>query len=98
MRVEFNSEIYEPYFTYKGHGSYGTGTIVDLSGKISKTLKRHENFYKGPFSVDSNIEVKLPLEKFKHFKQAINCNGEIEEKKLQVSVLFSSIILGDVMM
>ncbi|PNF29921.1 hypothetical protein B7P43_G07271 [Cryptotermes secundus] len=85
VRVEFNSEIYEPYFTYKGHGSYGTGTIVDLSGKISKTLKRHENSYKGPFSVDSNIEVKLPLEKFKHIKHAINCNGEIEEKKLQLN-------------
>jgi hypothetical protein len=86
--VEFNSEIYEPYVTYKGHGSYGTGTIVDLSGKVSRTLKRHENFYKGPFSVDSRIEAKLPFEKVKYVKHAINCNGEIEEKKLQVSVFY----------
>jgi hypothetical protein len=88
VRVEFNSEIYEPYITYKGHGSYGTGSIVDLSGKVSKTLQRHENFYKGPFSVDSDIELKLPFEKVKHIKYVLSLNGETEEKKLKVSVFY----------
>lgn len=86
--MEFHSEIYEPYITYKGYGSYGTGTVVALSGKVSRTLKRHGNFYTGPFSVDSKIEAKLPLEKFKHVKYAFNCNGVIEEKKVQVSVCY----------
>jgi hypothetical protein len=86
VRVEFNSEIYEPYITYKGHGSYGTGAIVDLSGKVSKTIQRHESFYKGPFSVDSEIELKLPIEKVKHIKFVSALTGEIDEKKLQVSV------------
>jgi hypothetical protein len=86
--VEFNSEIYEPYITYKGHGSYGTGTIVDLSGKVSRTLQQHENFYKGPFSVDSDIELKLPFEKVKHVKHVFNLNGEIEAEKVKVSVIY----------
>lgn len=91
VRVEFNSEIYEPYITYKGHGSYGTGAIVDLSGKVSKTLQRHDTFYKGPFSVDTVIELKLPIEKVKHIKYVSALNGEIEENKLQVSVLLISV-------
>jgi hypothetical protein len=87
--VEFNSEIYEPYITYKGHGSYGTGAIVDVSGKVSKTLQYHETFYKGPFSVDTEIELKLPIEKVKHIKFVSALNGEMEENKLQVSVILT---------
>jgi hypothetical protein len=87
--VEFSSEIYEPYITYKGHGSYGTGVIVDLSGKVTRTLQRHKNFYKGPFSVENVLELKLPTE-VKHIKDTIALSGEIEENKLQVSVLLTN--------
>jgi hypothetical protein len=87
VRVEYNSDIYDSYVTYKGHGSYGTVTTVDLSGKVSKTLKQHKNTYIGPFFLESEIELKLPFEKFKYLKDTINLNGKIEEKKVQVRIL-----------
>jgi hypothetical protein len=87
VRVEFNSDIYESYVTYKGHSSYGTTTTVDLSGKVSKSLQRHKNLYIGPFSLDNEIELKLPIEKFKHIKHTVALNGKIEEKKVQVGIL-----------
>jgi hypothetical protein len=87
VRVEFNSDIYESYITYKGHGSYGTATTVDLSGKVSNSLQRHKNFYIGPFFWDGEIELKLPLEKYKYFKETVTVKGTIEEKRVQVGVL-----------
>lgn len=87
VRVEFNSDIYESYVTYKGHGSYGTATTVDLAGKVSKVLQRQKNIYIGPFYLESEIELKLPIEKFKYFKEIVNVNGTIEEKRVQVGIL-----------
>jgi hypothetical protein len=86
VRVEFNSDIYESYVTYKGHGSYGTATTVDLSGKVSKVLQRHKNVYTGPINLESVIELKLPIEKFKFFKDTVTVNGIIEEKRVQVGI------------
>ena len=87
VRVEFNSDIHESYITYKGHGSYGTATTVDLSGKVSKALQRHKNIYIGPFYLENEIELKLPIEKFKYFKDKVTVNGTIEEKRVQVGIL-----------
>lgn len=87
VRVEFNSDIYESYVTYKGHGSHGTATTVDLSGKVSKVLQHQKNIYIGPFYLESEIELKLPIEKFKYFKEIVNVNGTIEEKRVQVGIL-----------
>jgi hypothetical protein len=87
VRVEYNSDIYDSYITYKGHGSYGTTTTVDLSGKVSKTLKNHKNGYIGPFNLESEIELKLPFEKLKHMKDTTSLNGNIEEKKVKVGIL-----------
>jgi hypothetical protein len=60
---------------------------VDLSGKVSKVLQRHKNIYIGPFYLESEIELKLPLEKFKYFKDTVTVNGTIEEKRVQVGNL-----------
>jgi len=87
VRVEFNSDIHESYITYKGHGSYGTATTVDLSGKVSNTLQRHKNIYIGPFYGESLIELKLPFEKLKYIKDKTIWNGKIEEKRVQVGIL-----------
>jgi len=83
VRIEYNSDIYDSYVTYKGHGSYGTATTVDLSGKVSKALKQQKNAFLGPFYLESEIELKLPFEKFKYIKDTVNLNGKIEEKKVQ---------------
>jgi len=87
VRVEYNSDIYESYVTYKGHGSYGTATTVDLHGKVSKVPQRDKNFYRGPFYLESVIELKLPIETFKHIKDVLILNGTIEEKRVQVGIL-----------
>lgn len=96
MRIELNSDIYESYITWKGHSSYGTITTVDLSGKVSKTLQRHKNFYIGPFSLENDVVLKLPLEKFGHIRDAFTISGKIEEKKVQVGVLTASDVHSDV--
>ncbi|PSN46736.1 Apolipophorin [Blattella germanica] len=83
IRVEFNSEAYEPHVTYKGHGSYGSAAVVDLKGKVSRTLKFHDHHYTGPFSVDNVLEFKLPSDKVKHIKMESHLQGELAEKKLQ---------------
>jgi hypothetical protein len=85
--VEFNSNIFESYITYKGHGSYGTATTVDLSGKVSKVLQHHKNSNVQPFYLDGEIEVHVPIEKFKYFKDTLTVNGTIEEKRVQVGIL-----------
>jgi hypothetical protein len=60
---------------------------VDLSGKVSKALQRHKNIYIGPFDLESEIELKLPIEKFKYFKDRVTVKGKIEEKRVQVGIL-----------
>ena len=76
--------MYEPYVTYKGHGSFGSKTVVDVNGKVSRTLKFENEHYSGPFSFDLAIDGKLPFENVKIIKYHRNINGHAEEKKLQV--------------
>ncbi|KAJ9587837.1 hypothetical protein L9F63_018709, partial [Diploptera punctata] len=93
VRVELNSELYESYATVKGHGSYGSGTVVDISGKVIP-LKYHDNHYTGPFGYDYLIEMKLPFEKVKFIKEICYLKGEVAEKKLQFK-FYDEIIVND---
>ncbi|XP_066996773.2 apolipophorins [Anabrus simplex] len=63
INVKVDAEVSKAVITYKGSGSYGSDSSLNVAGNIRTGLGGTS-----PKQIDNTIEIKLPTEELKHLK------------------------------